>query len=125
MSGGYKKIHKHKNAGKSTFADRPEDINRKGRPVVRPIKEMLREISEKEGKLTFPISKCKILKDKVVVTIPSMEMLAYVAMKKASEGDVRWFQEVMKLMGAYEAQKVDHSVTYGGFIDQFKKGNVE
>ena len=31
MAGGKNKIHEHPNAGKSTFRDRPEDINRKGK----------------------------------------------------------------------------------------------
>lgn len=52
MAGGNKKIHEHPNAGKSTFRERPHDINRKGVPkkAYNSFIEMHKETSEMVNK---------------------------------------------------------------------------
>lgn len=110
MAGGNKKIHKHPKHNTAGFAQNPQNINRKGRPVSRPMKEMLQEISDKKGKVRFPIEQCRITDTHVTVTVPSMQMLAFTAMRNANAGDVRWFKEIMKLMGEYAPTEIKATV---------------
>ena len=108
MSGGYKNIDPE--VGKATQFSSTNQPENRGRPVTRPMKEMLQEIGDKMGKLSFPIDQCEILSDRVVVTVPNMQMLATVAMKKAHKGDVRWFKEIMRILGEYAPTKIEGEI---------------
>jgi RecB family exonuclease len=55
MAGGNKKIHEHPNAGKSTFRERPGDINRKGVP-----KKAYNSFIEKHKETTEMVNKKSI-----------------------------------------------------------------
>jgi len=87
---------------------KPENINKKGRPSSRPLKEYLLELEEKENKIQIPLSACQIVGDMVIIKLPSKENMAVTLFKNAIK-DVRWFQEWAKITGEYSAEKHEHS----------------
>jgi len=78
MPGGYKKIHEHPNAGKSTFRERPEDINKKGKDTGPHLSTMLKNLLELPIEQVVPVieehCKGKSLKEATAIQLIVMAM---------------------------------------------------
>lgn len=86
------------------FDKNPQNINKNGRPLNRPLKEYLVELEGKENKIQIPLSACQIVGDMVIIKLPSKENMAVTLFKNAIK-DVRWFQEWAKITGEYAPTK--------------------
>lgn len=101
------------------FDKNPQNINRKGQPKIRPLRDMLNAISENHDELIVPLDQCEIdeKKGEVKIKIPSKEKIAISLQKRASK-DHRWFAEWAKVMGEYapaKTQEIDEVII--SFID--------
>ena len=111
VAGGNKKIHEHPTAGTSTFANRPEDINREGRPVS--IRNQLKRLLEQDGKVTVPSSQVDKVNDdgSVTLVLPTQDQLAMKllswALSKKGVDSIKAIQMVMEQIDGKPKQEVD------------------
>lgn len=100
MPGGNKNIRGSDNT--NGFQKNPQNINKKGVPKIRPLRDMLNELGDKEFTITVPIKNCDVDTDNGVVRIklPSKKVIALSLQKNAGK-NVRWFAEWAKVMGEY------------------------
>lgn len=120
---GRREIHKHPKVNSNGFQKNPQNINRNGRPVNRPLKQMLEELSGNDFTITVPMSACEIVtndrgEQMIRMKLPSKEAIALSLQKNAGK-DVRWFQEWAKVCGEYAAVKTE---TTGNIVVDFTGG---
>lgn len=110
MPGGNKNIKPEDNTG--GFHKNPQNINRQGRPKVKPLREMINESQDEYGNtiLDVPKKECKdIMKDGeeyVRIYLPNRENIMKNLQEKAAK-DVRWFDSYAKIMGEYAPVKTE------------------
>lgn len=107
MAGGYKNIQNHPNAGKSTFKDRKDDINRDGRPLS--ITNTLKTILSSNGEIRIPPEQIARTETdgSVIIIVPKQETLAMAIMKFALKGDMRAIQLIVDRIDGKAKQEID------------------
>lgn len=104
-------IEKQKNWKSNGFDKNPQNINRKGRPRVKPLRDLINKLEANEAVIEIPIDKCEIDKKKgvVYVKIPNKEALA-ANLQTMAHSDVRWFAEWAKIMGEYAPTQTETNI---------------